>query len=209
MGEFPVLGFGAHMLRCFLLFDNLVLFAVSLAVIIGVGYYSHVFSLVEPWFAPSVALAVFVMLVSLIGLFGVCGNVRCLLFLYVTITFLVGLALLVVSSYALANNNDGARFVTTAFDNAPAEVRRRLQFIFSCCGLEKFRDEYAVDPCPLNASTRCMDPLLEEFNHYATQVAILGLIVWGALWIIAAMTLHLAYLIKHSRHNHHRHAEEY
>jgi len=37
MGEYPVLGFGAHLLRAFLIFDNLLLLALALAVLIGVS----------------------------------------------------------------------------------------------------------------------------------------------------------------------------
>jgi len=200
MGEFPVLGFGAHMLRAFLLLDNLILFIAAIVELVGVAYYATIFALVNTWYAPCVILGTFLLLLSLVGIFGVIGNLRFLLGVYILVNILLGLALLIVSSYALSLAGEGASFVTTAWQNSPASVLNRMQITFACCGLNSFMDAWAVTPCPYNADTRCMDPLLVEFDQYSTEVPTVGLIVWAVLWLIAGMTFQLTRLIQHAKH---------
>lgn len=199
MGEFPILGFGAHMLRLFLLIDNLILFAAAVVELVGVTYYANIFDLVNTWFVPCVVLGSLLLVISLIAIIGIVGNNRCLLWLNVIINILLGLVLLIICSYALSAANDGAAFVANAWKHSPDSILARMQITFDCCGLESFNDGYAVLPCPGTAGVRCIDPLLEEFNNYSSQLPIVGLITWAVLWLLALMTYQLTRLIKHAK----------
>jgi len=195
----PLLSFGAHMLRVFLLLDNLLLFIAAIVELVGVAVYADVFALVHIWFAWCVGLGSFLLVLSLIGILGIIGNIRCLLIFYIAINFLLGLALLVICSYALAETESGDQFIATAWQNSPWQLCNQMQVTFSCCGLESFMDAYSVFPCPFNAGTRCMDPLLNEFNTYSTEIPVIGLIVWAVLWLVALMTVQLIRLTNHAK----------
>jgi hypothetical protein len=196
-------------LRSFLLTANFVLLIFALGVLIGAGYNStaHVFALLETWFTPALVLGFFLLLIALMGSLGAISQSRVLLWLYVILLFLVGLVIMIVSSYALSMTRDGTRFLMNAWDVTPAPIRSNVQKTFNCCGLFMYLDTRAVLPCPdgsgdanstytpavpANATgLACMQPMVEQFNRYSTGVPSVGLVITFMMWGIALITWQL------------------
>jgi len=183
-----------RLLRIFLLIYNGVLLIFSLGVIAGASYNAteKVFVLLDTWFTPALVLASILLILSCLGGVGALTQGRCILWVYVLLMVIIGIIVMIVSSYALSKANQGAEFLTTAWRSSPAGIRQNLQSTFECCGLNAFMDSDAELPCPAsaiprNASGACMPPMLEQFEDYSTGVPGFGLFIFFMMIFIAAV----------------------
>jgi hypothetical protein len=211
-----VLTLTGRVLRSFLLGANFILLIFALGVLIGAGYNSnaHVFALIDTWFTLALVLGFFLLCLAMLGALGAMSQNRVLLWLYVSLLFLLGLIDMIASSYALSMARDGARFLMNAWDMTPAPIRENLQVTFECCGLFAYLDSRAVLPCPdgsgsanstftppsfLNATGQaCMPPMVDQFNRYSTGVPTVGLVLCFMMWGVAFLTWQLIRAIANS-----------
>jgi len=204
-----VLSVSGKALRCSLLAANFVLLTFALGVLIGAGVNSsiHVFALIDTWFTPAMVLGFFLLVIAMLGCLGAMSQSRVMLWIYVVLMFLVGLVIMIVSSYALSMARDGSRFLMNAWTVTPAPVLHSVEETYVCCGLFTYLDSQAVLPCPdgsgeanstytppifQNATGQpCMPLLVTDFERYSTGVPAVGLVLCFLMWIVAIVTWQL------------------
>jgi len=201
---------GGRALRLFMLFSNALLLIFSIGILAGASYNSqaNVFVLLNTWFTPALVLGSFLLILSLLGGLGALTKSRCVLWIYVLLMFLVAIIDLIVASYALSRANESVEFVSDAFKASPEPLRDDLQQTFSCCGLNTYKDEFAVYPCPPGSGQNdtgiaCLQPLAAQFRAYGTGVPTFGLILFFGLLVVIGLAWWLirsiAAAIKESR----------
>jgi hypothetical protein len=166
------------------------------ACLLGVGYLAHNRADDNQFARAQFGIGLMIlggvsMLISFIGCCGAWRENRCLTKLYIAILVTLILAEAAIGAAAIVYHDKAENAISDKWDQTSIADRVNWQNEFDCCGLWKFNDTNAAQPCPAESSDGCINKLGDELKQQYRIVAgvILAIAAAEILGVIFASCL--------------------
>lgn len=165
--------------KCFkyTLFIANIIFSIFGIILISVGAYAlnNQLGVVSGTTLPAgiVVMGVFILLLALLGSIAAYKESRGFLGLYFVILLILTIILFAVGIAVTAEKSNASSYISSGYKAAfngsqsSQSIVVTTQNAFSCCGLNKFADQYTIYPClGYNNATSVPDTLRSTYNAY-------------------------------------------
>jgi len=148
--------------RKLVMYGNL-LFLVLSGAVFAVGYLLHrsdANSFTKQQFG--IGLMVLGVATFVISFLGCCGSKqrsRCLLMLFVVVMLLLIICQVAIGAFVVTQQDRVDSLITDKWEGTDDAGRLNMENTFDCCGLWKFNDSKAVQPCPNESDQGCIEKL--------------------------------------------------
>lgn len=163
----PKLNHGQMCFKYSLLAVNII-FLIFGAVLMGVGSYAlnnQIGALTGATIPTGlIVLGVFIMLLAMLGAMSAWRENRAFLGIYFFFLLIFTIILFAVGIAVYVKKDDAQSLLNTAWVDSPNDVRASLQAYVECCGLYRFNDSLAAQPCAVAYTEPCMPKMVKIFN---------------------------------------------